>query len=208
MDIHVLVPLKRLHAEKSRLADMLPAPARADLMRAMVGDVLETVRGLGAVTLVSSDPAAPAIAREHGAGWFDDRGRAWNDALADAMRQAVGAPLAVVVSGDIPLVTAGEVEALAGATPPRGVAVARALDGGTNALAMRPPAALRTCFGVPQSAAAHVTLARAAGLPAAIVELPGLALDLDTADDVDRFRLRARPGRTLELLEQALEMVR
>jgi 2-phospho-L-lactate guanylyltransferase len=200
--VHVLVPLKRLSDAKSRLADVLSPRDRAGLMRAMVGDVLDVAGRTGAVTLVSSDPAAPALAREHGADLFDDAGLEWNDALAAAMREVVTAPFAVVLSGDVPLVTSAGVTALVTSTPPRGITVARALDGGTNAIAMRPPAALYTCFGAPGSAARHAELARAAGLTAAIVDDPGLALDIDTADDLDAFLLRARPGRTLRLLER------
>ena len=39
-------------------------------------------------------------------------------------------------------------------------------------------------FGSPRSSSVHAALARAAGIDAAMVDRPGLALDLDTPDDV------------------------
>ena len=70
------------------------------------------------------------------------------------------------------------------ATPERGIAIARALDGGTNAVAMRPPGLVPTRFGEPGSAAIHAAL----GVPAVVVDLPGLAFDVDTAADLARMQ--------------------
>lgn len=203
--VHVLVPLKRLDGAKTRLAGLLSPEDRADLMRAMVADVLDVVRELGAVTLVSSDPTAPTLARRYGVDWWDDQGLAWNEALAAATSEVVAAPLVAVVSGDLPLVEQSDLDALLAATPERGIAIGRAVDAGTNAVAMRPPAAMLTCFGVKGSAARHADLARAAGLDAVIVDRPGTALDLDTPADVARFLAEQRPTRTLELLTRTLE---
>ena len=75
--------------------------------------------------------------------------------------------------------------------PARGIAIARAHDGGTNALGLRPAAAIVPSFGVDQSARAHAALAEAAGLEVAVVDLPGLALDVDTPDDAARAQLSA-----------------
>ena len=66
-------------------------------------------------------------------------------------------------------------------------AIARATDGGTNALSMRPAGAMRTCFGEPHSARLHAALAAEAGLAHAIVDLPGLAFDLDRPEDLARL---------------------
>jgi 2-phospho-L-lactate guanylyltransferase len=116
------------------------------------------------------------------------------------MREAVLEPGAAVVSADIPLVAAGEIDALLEAVPERGIAIARASDAGTNAVALRPPAALKTCFGASGSADLHARSARELGLGAVILDRPGLALDLDTPEDVERFLAIARPSPTRRLL--------
>ena len=64
----------------------------------------------------------------------------------------------------------------------------RVRDGGTNAVSMRPPGALRTCFGAPQSARLHATQAEEIGLEHALVDLPGLAFDVDRPEDLARLR--------------------
>jgi 2-phospho-L-lactate/phosphoenolpyruvate guanylyltransferase len=115
---------------------------------------------------------------------WDDRGLAWNDALATAMAEVVTAPLVAVISADLPLIRADDVEELLAATPERGIAIARALDGGTNGVAMRPPGVVRTHFGEPGSAAVHASL----GVPHVVVDLPGLAFDVDTPDDLARMQ--------------------
>src|SRR5207253_2580109 len=130
---------------------------------------------VGPITIVSGEPLSP-----NGVPRFDDRHLAWNDALAAAMREVVTEPIAAVVSADLPRVTAADIHTLVAATPDRGMAIARALDGGTNAVSMRPAGAVMTHFGEPSSAAVHAQATAAAGLAARILDLPGLAFDVDT----------------------------
>ena len=183
MDAHVLVPLKALGRAKSRLADALSPEERTELMRSLLEGVVGAVReaGVDHLTVVTAEPLA-------GYEVWDDRGLPWNEALAAATAEVVTAPLVAVVSADLPLLRAEEVEELLEATPERGIAIARALDGGTNAVSMRPPGTMRTCFGERGSAALHAEIAREAGLEARIVDLPGLAFDVDTPDDLERMR--------------------
>ena len=53
---------------------------------------------------------------------------------------------------------------------------------------MRPPGVATTHFGEPGSCAVHVRAAEDAGLEAVVVDLPGLAFDLDTPEDLERLR--------------------
>jgi 2-phospho-L-lactate guanylyltransferase len=178
VDAHVLVPLKRIDP-KSRLAGELPLDERVRLMRSLLGGVVAAVReaGIERVTVVTS-------LRVKGYEVWDDRGLPWNEALAAAMAEVVESPLAAVISADLPLLRPEEVEHLLEATPGRGIAIARALDGGTNAVAMRPPGLVRTHFGEPRSAAVHAVL----GVDHVIVDLPGLAFDVDTPEDLARMQ--------------------
>ena len=182
---HVLIPLKRLDDAKSRLADVLTANERSALMLELLEGVLAAAEeaDVGPITIVTGESAVP-----DGFGRFDDRGLAWNDALAAAMREVVSEPIAAVLSADLPRVTAEDIQALVAATPDRGMAIARALDGGTNAVSMRPPGAIVTHFGEPQSSAVHAQATAAAGLAARIIDLPGLAFDVDTPADLAELR--------------------
>lgn len=188
MHVAALVPLKRLDYAKTRLASVLDPPTRVRVMRALLDHTLEQVQAapsVTSVTLVSSAAEAPEIARAHGVAWFDDRGLPWNDALAAAIAEAVSADAVAIVSADVPLVTADDVERLADALRERGAVIARATDAGTNGVAMHPAGAMRTTFGSTGSAALHAQLAREAGLEPVILDVEGLAHDLDTAQDLD-----------------------
>jgi 2-phospho-L-lactate/phosphoenolpyruvate guanylyltransferase len=181
----VLVPVKRLDGAKSRLADALSSDERRGLVLEMLGIVLAAVREaeIGAVTVVSSE-----LLELDGVPRFDDRGLPWNDALAAAIRDAVKEPIVAVVAGDLPRLRAEEVRSLVAATPERGLVVARAKDGGTNAVAMRPPGVVETHFGERGSAARHAESALSVGLQAVLVDLPGLAFDVDTPADLAAWR--------------------
>ena len=185
MSVHVLVPVKRLDGAKSRLADVLTPEERTELMLGMLQAVLAAVQeaAVGPVTVVS-----PETLDLNGVWRFDDRGLPWNEALATAMREMVTEPTVAVVAGDLPRLRAEEVRELIAATPERGLAVARAKDGGTNAVAMRPPGIVDTFFGEPESAAVHVEAAKGAGVEAVVLDLDGLAFDVDTAEDLALWR--------------------
>ncbi len=192
MTTAVLIGLKRLDEAKTRLSPELTADGRRALMRTMLERVVAAAceAEIGPVTLVSSDPGAADLAIDLGIGHQDDGGLAWNSGLVHALVALTSAPDAVLyLAGDLPLVTAAELRALRDAAPPSGVVVARAHDGGTNALWVAPAAALQPNFGEAASAQLHLQRATAAGLPAVLVDLPGLALDVDTPEDARRAGL-------------------
>lgn len=191
------MPVKRLSGAKTRLAPVLSPAERHLLVLAMLGDVLAAARQASTrVAVVSSDPDAAAEARRHGVEVISDDGLPWNEGLALAVSRLGSSEATAIVSADVPLVTAADVAALEARLPTRGVVVARALDAGTNAVALRPPDALVPNFGFPGSAAIHVERAHAAGLEAVLLDRPGLALDLDTASDLERFLETGAGGRS------------
>ena len=186
--MHVLIPIKRLETCKQRLSGVLDAGQRRALMLALLGDVLAcafAAPSASAVAVVTDDPAAAATAREAGAGVLSDGGLPWNEGLVHALGLLSGAPSGVLfLSADLPTVSTDDVEAMIASCPPRGIAIGRANDAGTNALALRPPDVLVPSFGAPRSSAVHAALAAAAGVAAVFVDRPGLALDLDTPSDL------------------------
>jgi 2-phospho-L-lactate/phosphoenolpyruvate guanylyltransferase len=182
--IDILVPLKRLDYAKTRLASVLDPAARVRVMRALLDHTLEQVKPVGRVVLVSAASEAAGIAAEHGVGHFDDRGVPWNDALAAAIANAVVTDAVAIVSADLPLLETADVAAFVAALHENGAVIARATDAGTNGVAMQPAGAMGTTFGSTGSAALHAELARAAGLDPVILDLEGMAHDLDTAADL------------------------
>jgi 2-phospho-L-lactate guanylyltransferase len=192
--LQIVIPLKHLDDAKRRLHPEIGSEQRRALMLSMLAHVAAEALAadLGPVALASSEPRAPAIAEQLGIGLVSDGGRPWNDGLVHALTQLRPAPTAVLyLAGDLPLVTSAKIAELAAAIPTRGVAIGRAHDGGSNALGLRPAEAIVPAFGSDQSARAHAGLAQAAGLAVAVVDLPGIALDVDTPADVARARLSA-----------------
>jgi 2-phospho-L-lactate guanylyltransferase len=188
VDAAVLIPVKRLDAAKTRLAPVATPAQRRALMRRLVthaADAAVAVVGHDAVWLATSDPAAARLAARIGVGSLSDGALPWNQGILHALA-GLPAPSAVAVflSADLPLVGAADVRALVTAAAPGTAVVARARDGGTNALALRPPAALVPAFGAASSAAVHRRRAHHAGLAAVVLDRPGLALDADTPQDL------------------------
>jgi 2-phospho-L-lactate guanylyltransferase len=188
VSIDALVPLKRLDYAKTRLASVLDPPTRVRVMQALLDHTLAQVKAapsVRSVTLVSSAVEAASIAVQHGVAHFDDRGLPWNEALAAAIAEVVTSDAVAIVSADVPLLTPDDVERFLAVLAEGGAVIARATDAGTNAVAMQPAGAMPTTFGVQGSAARHAELARESGLSPAIVDIPGLAHDLDTAADLE-----------------------
>lgn len=211
MKVAALVPLKRLDHAKTRLASILESPARVCVMRALLDHTLERVKAapsVESVTLVSSAVEAPEIARAHGVSNYDDGGLPWNDALAAAIREAVAVDAVAVISADVPLLTTNDVEEFVRALSSYQAVIARAADAGTNGLAMHPAGAMQMTFGSKGSAELHAGLARAAGLEPVIVDIEGLAYDLDTAADLEAVLLRAMAPEVRSVLAGALAQQR
>lgn len=146
----------------------LPREVRAELGRAMLGDVVEAALHVGAVVVVTDDPAAVP----DGARPLADSGGGQGSAVAAALASVRGH--ALVVNADLPCVTVEALELLAAAGP----ALVSARDGTTNALSLPDPSRFEPLYGAGSAARFAATL----GLDP--VSIPELALDVDTLDDL------------------------
>jgi 2-phospho-L-lactate guanylyltransferase (CobY/MobA/RfbA family) len=135
----------------------LPEPVRAELAGAMLADVLAAAEEIGEA-LVADAPG---------------QGAAVEAALAHVRELPV-----LVVNADVPAVTPRDLLTLLGSIPEEGLAVGAAADGTTNALALATPALFRPLYG-PGSAERFLELG-----PSRLVEIPNLAHDVDTLDDL------------------------
>ncbi len=186
-----IVPVKRFDAAKQRLSDALAAGPRAALAAAMLADVLSSIARSPRVNktiVVSGEPAVAAIAAEVGACLLDDPDDAGHSRAAaigvDAALLA-GAEVAALLPGDCPLLDSGELDRAIAQAPPASVGVIPDRHRtGTNGLILRPPDAIEPSFG-PGSCERHLRTAGERGLAAAVLALPSLALDLNTAEDLE-----------------------
>ena len=184
-----VVPSKAFSRGKSRLASILPPGSRASLSRALLGHVLGVLGRcpLDGVLVLADGAEVAALANRHGAVALRDPGPEPLGALVDAGLAAVaarGASSALVLMSDLPRLVPHDVLELLDLVDRCDVAVAPDRHGaGTGALALCPPAGLRTCFGHGDSFRRHLLAAQRAGLRSAVYCSPGVAFDVDSPED-------------------------
>ena len=195
MTIWAIIPVKPLRRGKSRLAGALSEDERAELNQALLVHTLNTlsdIKELEQVLVVSRDPHALTIARQHGARTVQEDGQPQlNTALARATVIAkVHATRGVLVlPADLPLISREDVLTLIGkAGEPPVVVIAPDRHGkGTNALLLSPSGLIEYDFGV-NSFQRHCERAKRAGARLEVVDLPSLGLDLDLPEDLEIIR--------------------
>jgi len=190
-----ILPVKRFDAAKQRLGHALAAGTRRALAESMLTDVLMALRRTEAVDdvlLVTSEPAADAIGRGYGARVIEDTeedGQSAAAMIGVGYALEAGATRVLLVPGDCPALDPSELTALL--APPvagRGVTLVADRHGtGTNALVLAPPDVIEPAFGE-DSRARHEAAAAAAGVPCTVDQVPTLALDIDTLDDLAELR--------------------
>jgi 2-phospho-L-lactate guanylyltransferase len=192
-----ILPVKSFSRAKERLRRSLSPELRRELAEAMFTDVLSALGRsdeIDEILVVSADGRALPIARDHRARVIEDSELGHNAAAALGIQMAVrlGADRALLVPGDCPALDPDELDALltCPAEPPSVRVVPDRHGTGTNALLLAPPAVIEPAFG-PGSCRRHVALARAAGVEAEVVEVPTLAVDVDTPHDLDTLEALA-----------------
>jgi 2-phospho-L-lactate guanylyltransferase len=195
MTLWAIVPVKPLRRGKSRLAGTLTEDERTALNQELLErtlKILSTVKELDQVLVVSRDPQALTVARNHGAKTVQEDGQPHlNTALARAtvMAQVHSTRGVLVLPADLPLLTPDDVRALIdrAAKPPVVVIAPDRHGKGTNALLMVPAGQIEYDFGE-GSFQRHCERAKKSGARLEIVELPSLGLDLDLPEDLEMIR--------------------
>jgi 2-phospho-L-lactate guanylyltransferase len=213
MDLWAVVPVKGLDRAKERLAPRLPPEMRRALMLAMLEDVLAALAATPAllgIAVVTVDAAARRMAIEYGARLIEDGARAGHTGAVMAAARLLaeeGCGGMLTVPGDIPLVTPAEISQLVAAhRPAPAFTIAPSRDErGSNAIICSPPDAVPLRFGE-DSFYPHLRAAEACGINPTVLQLPGVALDVDTPEDLAAFMLvpsRTRARALLNLRERA-----
>lgn len=205
-----VVPVKEAAEAKTRLAQHLAPAARIALARAMVEDVLGALAGatgLAGIAVVTLDPHVIELARRFGAHVFSAGARDGHTGAVATAVQRLSQRLCgsmLTVPGDIPAVTVEEItRVLRAHRRAPSFTICPAHDRrGSNAVMLSSPAIVPLAFGN-DSFLPHLAAARARGIEPTIVDdVPGIARDIDTAEDIEA--LFALPGATgtKKVLEQ------
>ncbi|HYM74990.1 MAG TPA: 2-phospho-L-lactate guanylyltransferase [Candidatus Dormibacteraeota bacterium] len=196
----ILIPIKNTATAKQRLASILDQTARTQLAQAMLHDVLTTLhhwKNRPAVALVTSDPYAVKLAGEYRFEVIPDPDNPGETgAIEMATRVCVerSEESTLVIPADIPLIQAWELEEVLKHAPAQGTVLVPAGDGrGTNAAFRRPANLFPLRFGN-DSFKPHHAAAQATGKPCVVLNLPGIAVDVDNPEDLQR--LISLPGET------------
>jgi 2-phospho-L-lactate guanylyltransferase len=196
----LLIPIKNLFSAKQRLANVLDQGARTQLAQDMLSDVLAAVASWTnrpEVALVTGDSFAAGLAKRSGFEVIRDNanlGETEAIAMATEVCESRGIESTLVIPGDIPLITAYELEEILRIAPVQGSVLVPAADGrGTNAAFRRPAGLFPLRFGN-DSFKPHLTAARATQKPCVVIQLPGVALDVDNPSDLRQ--LADAPGET------------
>ncbi len=194
MSVWAIVPVKPLNRAKSRLAEVLLPEQREQLATSLlmrtVGLLLPLAQVQG-VLVVSRDTKALAMVRDLGAQTLQESGAPELNAALYRATQALSAyraNAALVVPADLPLLEPEDVEAVInlGRYPNSVVIAPDRHEQGTNLLLVRPSGLIPYSFGV-NSFAEHQRFAREAGAGVYAYRSVRTGLDLDTADDLQRY---------------------
>jgi 2-phospho-L-lactate guanylyltransferase len=208
MGVWAVVPVKELVRAKQRLAPVLRPERRRALMMAMLEDVLATLTAtpdLGGLAVVTVDFEARRLAARYRARIIERGARDGHTGAVTAAARllaAEGSAGMLTVPGDIPLVTPAEITQLLAAhrVAPAFTIAPSHDEQGSNAIVCSPPDAVPLRFGE-NSFLPHLRAAEAMGIQPTVLRLPGIALDIDTPEDLAAFASIASPTRTRALPE-------
>jgi len=174
-----VVPLKQGGDPKSRLSSILSPSRRVALSIHMAKLVIEALRASDRIDrILLFSPIAPPAPID--AEWCEDKGLGLNQGLT-SLRCELAERAMLVINGDLPLVGPRDIEAMVRGAEERGHALAPDRhDVGTNAVALMPGQVFSFAFGK-DSFARH----RADAPQAAVIRRRGLAIDVDTPDDLE-----------------------
>ncbi|HUM04984.1 MAG TPA: 2-phospho-L-lactate guanylyltransferase [Terriglobales bacterium] len=202
----ILVPVKNLTSAKQRLSSVLRPEARLELAQAMCTDVLEALarwQRRPAVAVVTSDPFARSLAHKFSFEVIADAvnpGETGAIEMATAICRNHGTERTLVIPADIPMITTEELQEIVDSAPIQGaVLVPDSAGRGTNA-ALRTPADLFPLRFGNDSFLPHLAAAQATGLPCVVLELPGIALDVDRPEDLQELAATTGDRRSQQLV--------
>jgi len=201
----ILVPVKNLADAKQRLSPVLNPEQRFMLAQAMCEDVLQALarwQSRPAVAVVTNDSFARDLAARFSFDVVADDNSGETNAIemATAVCRERGAKNTLVVPADIPLIDGAELQKIADSAPAGGaVLVPDAAGRGTNAAWRSPGDLFPLRFGN-DSFLPHLAAAKATGLPCIVLELPGIARDVDRPEDLAELASASGDRRSQKLV--------
>lgn len=187
----VLLPVKGFSGAKQRLASKYDSGMRADLACAMLSDVLRALSGARTPERIIVFTAAGEVTRMARSFDFEvmtERSVEGHSAAVNSMVSDLlpGAARILSIAADLPRLASSDVDfVLEAASGPITLIPSRDWTG-TNGVVFIPPGRITMEYGA-GSFRRHLSKAAAAGLPADVLNVPGIAFDIDTPEDLQAF---------------------
>lgn len=187
----VLLPVKDFKQAKQRLAPALGARDRAELACAMFRDVLNALRRAkapGRVVVFTAADEPAQMARALGFDVVVEKTVNGHSAAVNRMVEELSASSARILSiaSDLPRLQASEIDFVLHAISEPVTLIPSRDWTGTNGVAFIPPARIQMEYGA-GSFRRHLSKIAAAGLRSDVMDLPGIAFDIDTPEDLQAF---------------------
>lgn len=173
MTVQALIPFKPVNP-KTRLSPVLTQEEREDFARAMISDVVASVKEAGCNPVLLSTSAFS---------FADAEVRVVNEGLNEALNHALPAsegPVLIIMS-DLPLVRSSDLSRLLATEAD--MAVVPGLGGGTNIIFVREPARYHVQY-YGYSFARHLEIAKECGLSVEIIDSMRMSCDVDEPGDL------------------------
>ena len=202
MSLWAIVPVKPLRRGKSFLSSVLSEDERTLLNYSMLDNTLKALKmvpEIAQVLVVSRDPAALALARDHGGRTVQEDG---NPGLNTALKRATvvaklySARGVLIIPADLPLITRREIAELIKrlTSPPELIIAPDRRGNSTNAMLICPADLFEIRFG-PGSFLYNIAQAKKIGCRVDICPIEAFSLDIDLPEDLDFLRqIEKEPG--------------
>jgi 2-phospho-L-lactate/phosphoenolpyruvate guanylyltransferase len=204
---YILIPVKDLCRAKQRLASLMTQDERTRLAWEMLVNTFTAAaeaRNVDRVAVVTLYPPAIELAEKFGMELFVESEQISESASVDfGSKEAIkrGATAVLRLPIDLPLITTIDIETILDYDADgNSVVIVPSRDGtGTNAILRRPPDLFPSQFG-PGSLAKHLAEAAARNVDCRVIEIPGVALDIDDLNDLSEFIRLGEGSSTCQLL--------
>jgi 2-phospho-L-lactate guanylyltransferase len=187
----VLLPVKDFSEAKQRLAPAVDVATRAGLARAMLADVLHSLseaRAPQRVVVFTASEKVIQMTKPFGFEVVREVSVGGHSAAVNRMVEELSATATRILSiaGDLPRLVPSEIDfALDCTSEP--ITLIPSRDGtGTNGVVFIPPARIAMEYGE-GSFRRHLSKAAASGRRSEVMNLPGIAFDIDTPEDLQAF---------------------
>jgi 2-phospho-L-lactate guanylyltransferase len=190
MSLCIVIPMKDPQCSKQRLSDVLDPHERQNIALNLLHKTLQFLTQNFAqisVLIVTPAPVIAKIAEQYKVEVLIEQcAKGLNNAIAQAAHhcETLGFSSQLVLPADIIDLDYAEFNQLLNMKRThQSVIICPAEDGGTNALLTTPPQAIEFSYGV-NSSSKHWRNAQQNNVHCQLLTLPNLALDLDTAQDL------------------------